>query len=290
MAKLKGAAGTFYLPATESAQHPRATLILAPLTLVTNLVNVSGSLDNRDFVRSAGAAGWGIGWANSAAIAGGARCTFRATAGLVTCGLNADIAGAATWTAIDYALVPRGNGVLSIFESGADRGDYGTWTSTDLLSVVYDDGSDTVSYYRNGERLRSVSAPSGLALRFDAQFYDVGAAIGDVSFGGPGPAAGAAAATLVTTAAAGDVTAPEGWMMTALLEGGGAQLVVVTADGVSDSGGAAVVSFTPPLRKRAFGFVTGRPWGEMAMDGPELGYSVDPGAIYGFGFSATEAF
>jgi len=52
---------------------------------------------------------------------------------------------------IEYAFFVYGGGGLSIYESGTDRGSFGTYAAGDRLKVAVENG--VVKYYRNGTLL-----------------------------------------------------------------------------------------------------------------------------------------
>lgn len=298
IAKAQGQASTFNLPATESQQSAEMFHRLAPYANIDAAQNVS--IVGRTITKTAGAAFWGTAWANSSGSrAGGARASFRAGQAnkQVLAGLNDSVAGAAGYTALDYAFYLREDGRYDILQSGVSAtgsAGYGRYSTSDVFSVVYDDAIDKVQFYRNGELILSSATASGRSFIFDSQFIEIGASILDAAFGGDPAITGvdAGSTSLFLSGFSGGQTGivKEGWLATALLYGGGAQLVTITADADADANGTAKVDFLPMLRKKPFCLVTGRPWARVAMDSPELGWSVDPGAVYGFGFSATEAF
>jgi len=91
-------------------------------------------------------------------------------------GLN-DSGENANYTNINYAFYLRNNGSLNIFESGADRGNFGSYSTGDTLRISLEPGA--VKYYRNSELLR-IGAPSSSPLIVDVSMRDVGATFGPV--------------------------------------------------------------------------------------------------------------
>ncbi|MED1940816.1 phage tail spike protein [Cytobacillus firmus] len=104
---------------------------------------------------------------------GGAFLTFKAgvNANNVMIGLNSDPATDASYTSIDFAFYLRSAGTFSFYESGTSRGTATPFAVGDVFSVVYD--NTEVSYYHNGNLVRTVAAPSGRTLSVDSSFGTV---------------------------------------------------------------------------------------------------------------------
>lgn len=294
LAQLGGQASTFRLIAVEAAQ----TSVYFPMTGGgAAFVNRAGtSVSGRTITKTASTSAWSAAAdTNTTTSSGGARIVFRAgqTNADLMMGLTDNAAIDAGYTSLLAALNPQSNGRLRVWESGNDRGDFGPYTTDDILAVVYDDAADTFSYYRSGERLRRVSATSGLALYGDSSFSTPGGQALDVYFSSASSAYGVGAGNTTLPLAnntPGSTVLSEGMLATALLEGGGAQLLVVTADAVADGSGNATLNFKPMLRGVPYALATRYPFALVALDSPEAGWNVDPGTLYGFSFAATEAY
>ncbi|HEY8086067.1 MAG TPA: hypothetical protein VIE69_10765, partial [Methylophilaceae bacterium] len=112
-------------------------------------------------------------------------------------GLNSDPTTDKNYTSIDYAWQTTVNGTLTIYENGvvaAGGASFGTYTTTDILSVVYD--GNTVRYLKNGVVLRSVATTAGRTFYFDSSLYSSGYALNNIQFG-----ATTALTTMATTQA-----------------------------------------------------------------------------------------
>lgn len=83
----------------------------------------------------------------------------------------------ANYTSIDHAIYLRNNGSISIYESGTNRGNFGTYSTGDTIRLTVESGK--VKYYRNSQLLR-ISTPSSLPLLVDVSIRDNDATIGDI--------------------------------------------------------------------------------------------------------------
>lgn len=114
---------------------------------------------------------------------GGAYVSFVAqqTNAWIMAGLNIDPTTNASYSSIDYAIYLVGDGTLRIYESGSDRGQFGTYSINDVFNVAYD--GTRIRYYKNGSVLREVIVNITNALYFDSSFYSTNGAISKVKFG-----------------------------------------------------------------------------------------------------------
>ena len=109
---------------------------------------------------------WNSGLVSTTSFTSGAKLTFMVTAGSSAMfGLNTDPATNANYNSIDYAIFVNGI-TINIFESGVNKATVGTYTSTDLFTILYN--NDTVSYYKNGIRLYSTDVAKDLTLYVDS--------------------------------------------------------------------------------------------------------------------------
>ena len=79
----------------------------------------------------------------------------------------------ASYTNINYALFFLNNGTVGIYESGTDRGIFGTYVAGDIGKVTYD-GTYIRYYAGNGNKPLRMVAVSGLTLRGQVSFYNGG--------------------------------------------------------------------------------------------------------------------
>jgi hypothetical protein len=95
-------------------------------------------------------------------------------------GLNADPTTNSSYISIDYAFYcDLGN--LRIYESGANRGTFGTYTPTSVLSITYD--GQNIRYWRDGTLIRTVARAIGTPLYLDSSFYNINSELNSVGFG-----------------------------------------------------------------------------------------------------------
>jgi hypothetical protein len=103
-------------------------------------------------------------------------------------GLNSDPALDASYTSIDYAWFANYDGIAKIFESGAEIGNYGAYTTDTVFYIVYD--GVNIKYYLDGVLKRTVARAVGDALYLDSSFHSPNAVIKMIAFGpsgGQGP-------------------------------------------------------------------------------------------------------
>ncbi|HVU57102.1 MAG TPA: T9SS type A sorting domain-containing protein [Puia sp.] len=81
----------------------------------------------------------------------------------------------ASYTTIQYAFYLNTGGSLQIYESGSNKGTFGTYTSGDSLKISVE--SNVVKYYKNGTLLYISSVAPTLPLLVDASIRDVGGTI-----------------------------------------------------------------------------------------------------------------
>jgi len=97
-------------------------------------------------------------------------------------GLNSDPSTDGIYTSLDYAWYCNNDGYMYIYENGGQVGsNYGTYTSSTLLTVAYD--GTNVTYYKDGAIMRQVARAVGNALYLDSSFYSLNAAANSVRFG-----------------------------------------------------------------------------------------------------------
>lgn len=111
----------------------------------------------------------------------GCSLQFRAlrTDGYAMAGLNTDPTTDASYGSIDYGFVLQPAGVLRIYESGADLGTFGTYTTQTQFDLRHD--GFKVEYIVNGSVVRAVPLV-GARLFFDSSIYSPGAGFVGIDF------------------------------------------------------------------------------------------------------------
>jgi hypothetical protein len=79
---------------------------------------------------------------------------------------------------IEYAFFIYGGGGLSIYESGIDRGSFGSYAAGDRLKVAVEGG--VVKYYRNGTLLYTSTVAPAYPLQVDTSLNTVNAGVYNV--------------------------------------------------------------------------------------------------------------
>ncbi|MCZ4410477.1 T9SS type A sorting domain-containing protein [Cryomorphaceae bacterium 1068] len=83
-------------------------------------------------------------------------------------------------SSIDYAFYLEGNGNIRIFESGAQRGFFGTYSAGDLFRISLE--NSTIRYFRNGALLREVATMAN-SLLADVSIRDIDGTVTDAIIG-----------------------------------------------------------------------------------------------------------
>jgi len=85
----------------------------------------------------------------------------------------------ASYTTIQYAFYLQAGGALLIYESGSNKGTFGTYTAGDSLKISVE--SNVVKYYKNGTLLYISGVAPTLPLLVDASIRDVGGTISNAA-------------------------------------------------------------------------------------------------------------
>jgi hypothetical protein len=83
-----------------------------------------------------------------------------------------------SYTSIQYAFYLQSSGNLAIYESGTNRGGFGTYASTDILKIAVE--NNVVKYYKNGVLLYASGVVPTLPLFVDVSTNAVGATVAAV--------------------------------------------------------------------------------------------------------------
>lgn len=150
--------------------------------------------------RTSGGGSWNAGAYSLNGFTGGAYCEFTATTGTSMAGLNSDPTTDDNYTSLDYAFYFTGapGSSLYIYESGNDRGAFGTFAATDVFAVVYDGA--TVRYMKNGVVLRTVAAAADQRLYFDSSIVSNGAGFRNIRIAPTSPVTGINTGQIVDSA------------------------------------------------------------------------------------------
>jgi len=97
--------------------------------------------------------------------------------------LNSDPATGINYQNLDYAWFITGDATNNarIYESNVDRGSFGTYTTSTIFEIIYDDVN--INYYMDGVLKRSVARTGSGPLYLDSSFNDNSVAINSLSFG-----------------------------------------------------------------------------------------------------------
>ena len=92
-------------------------------------------------------------------------------------GLSAsDVNG--SYSSIQYAFFLQSNGVVGIYESGSNRGDYGGYATNDVLKIIND--NNVIKYYKNGSLVYVSTVTPSATLYVDVSTNTSGATLSAV--------------------------------------------------------------------------------------------------------------
>jgi hypothetical protein len=134
------------------------------------------------FTKTAATAAWDSQVYSSEGYIKNVYCASRAsqTTGHIMFGLNSDPTTDANNSSLDYAWYFR-DGTVEIYESGGLVANFGSYTTSTVLSLTYD-GSN-VQYWKDGVIQRTVARSTGNPLYFDTSFLTQNASLNNVQFG-----------------------------------------------------------------------------------------------------------
>lgn len=126
------------------------------------------------------AAGWNEGASSAVAIntnSQGIQFSAAQTNGYIMVGLSTvgtDVTF--SYTDIDFAMYPRADGSLYVYESGSSRGSVGTYTTSSVFQVRVNSGG-SIEYVKDGTVVYTSSVSPTLPLAVDMSFYTAGKSI-----------------------------------------------------------------------------------------------------------------
>lgn len=156
----------------------------------TNAVGVSAAGNN--LTKTTTTAGWNSGASSTQSLASGdgfVEFTTNEANLHKMCGLNVGDASQ-SYTDINFAIYPRADGSIYIYESGNPRSQngsqvFGTYAAGDRFRVAVEGG--VVKYYQNGTLLYQSGVTPTYPLLVDTSLYTSGATIKDVIVAGFAP-------------------------------------------------------------------------------------------------------
>jgi hypothetical protein len=290
-ARLQGQVNTFRLIASEGAQYSGANPRIGSFGVMVDIANcdILGADLGTVFKRPGTGSAWNAGAYSSGRTSGPDVVAFfkanQTNADLVV-GLSTSPTASSGFADIPHAWFCNASGNLQILESGTPAPTaVGSYTTSTVLGIKYT--GTNIEYLKDGAVLRTVSAGAS-TYRIDSSIYTPSASFSLVrsSFAG-------LTKTLYLSGLPASQTPLRAGMFVTLISGASEQLVVLTSDVATDSLGVGVINFEPGTRMTTTEGVqieAIQPYALVALDTPEASYSVDPGAVYGFGFSVTEAY
>jgi Putative phage tail protein len=108
-----------------------------------------------------------------------AECYASQTTAAVMLGLTTNPTASNNETNLEYAWYMVAGGSLAIYESGVNVGSFGTYTTSDLLAIVYD--GKHVAYYHNAVLIRSVPI-ANQTFYMQLCFYTPGGSVYGMSY------------------------------------------------------------------------------------------------------------
>ena len=89
-------------------------------------------------------------------------------------GLSASY-GSSSYTTIQYAVYLQSNATVGVYESGTNRGNFGTYAAGDVFKVAIESG--VVKYYKNGTLFYTSTVIPSLPQYVNASLNDIGATV-----------------------------------------------------------------------------------------------------------------
>jgi hypothetical protein len=130
----------------------------------TNVINVQ--VDDNSLKKITGTNAWDAGAVSSLTFSGPGYVEFTAgNTGTSRMGGLGNGDSSQSYTDIEYAFYLEVGGNLYVYESGIPRGQFGTYTGTDLLKVAVEGGK--VNYYRNNTVIYTNNVTPQYPLRVD---------------------------------------------------------------------------------------------------------------------------
>ncbi len=83
-----------------------------------------------------------------------------------------------SFTSIDYAIYLRSNGALGVYENGANKGEFGSYATGDVLSVQRT--GSTITYLKNGSVFYTSTVASTGDLHVDTSLNTTGATLQNI--------------------------------------------------------------------------------------------------------------
>ena len=125
--------------------------------------------ENQVFKKT-GSNGWNAQVRSSIGYNSGCSLSFTANinnrAGMI--GINTDPTTNNNYNTIDFAWYMTGSSFAYIYENGASKGSFGSFSAGSIFVITYD--NNTVRYYLNGTLKRSVTVGAGKTYYLDSSF------------------------------------------------------------------------------------------------------------------------
>ncbi|MFZ9943487.1 MAG: hypothetical protein ACO3O0_07755, partial [Bacteroidia bacterium] len=134
------------------------------------------TLRNGNTITKVFSAGWDQGAASYNTVKNGGYLEFKAieTNTARMCGLSANYT-ASGYASIQFAFYLQASGTLGVYESGANRGNFGTYANGDILRISAESG--VVRYFKNGTLLYTSAVSPNMPLLAHAALNNIGSTI-----------------------------------------------------------------------------------------------------------------
>ncbi len=149
----------------------------------TDIVNVIVS-DTGEISKNSTDNSWSAGIATVKSIIGDGAVSFipQQTNKAVMVGLSYSNANTTLYNAIDFAIYAKSNGTIGVYEKGKNLGEYGSYTTTDTLSVQRE--GTQIRYQKNGVTVYTSTVASTGTMIGDVSLYHSDTAIKDLDVTG----------------------------------------------------------------------------------------------------------
>ena len=143
---------------------------------------VSAAVSGTTLTKTAGGNGWNSGASSTQSLDAGEDGFVEMTmsAPLIQMFGLSETDSTGNYTDINYAIYPHSNGTLNVYESGASRGNFGTYTTGDVLRVERE--GTTITYKKNDSVVYTSTVPSTTSLIADSSLHTMASVITDGKF------------------------------------------------------------------------------------------------------------
>jgi len=158
----------------------------APVVPITWQKDVGVEVTPTTIKKVSGTTGWNAQAYSDQSLTGGCYLEFKASQvdkdSMLS--INTDPATNSSYLSLDFTIRTHSSGIVYLFESGVNLGNFGAYTPDTLLAIHYNNAD--IIYYKDGVEIhRTVAVGAGLTFYVDSSFYSVGGEANSIKFSAP---------------------------------------------------------------------------------------------------------